>query len=99
MNELIEKIGVDKILHFLMGALIAFSVSVPLIMREDSVDIYVNVMICTIGLIVAVIAAWAKETIIDEKWDWYDFIATIVGACVPYAAVALGTLFSILSYG
>lgn len=97
MDKLINKIGVDKIMHFLVGAFIAFTINTLAILQEGCAGDWMNVAMCTCGVICAAIIAFWKEAIIDGKWNWWDFIATILGACTTYIFVALGTFLYIAS--
>nr|DAU54499.1 MAG TPA: putative periplasmic lipoprotein [Crassvirales sp.] len=95
MNDLINKIGIDKILHFVIGALVAFCFDIPAILQEGLVGDWLNVAFTSIGVIVVAMAAFFKEAVIDSKFDWKDFVVSIAGALLPTIVVIIGTLFYI----
>lgn len=98
MDELINKIGVDKILHFLVGAFVSFTISLALILQEGLVGDYTNVFISVIGFVVALFIGFIKEVVIDDKPNLADFIATVIGGVIPTIVIAYGTLMHNLSY-
>lgn len=98
MDELINKIGVDKILHFLVGAFISFTTSLALILQEGLVGDYTNVFIGIIGFVVALFIGFIKEVVIDDKPSFADFTATAIGGVIPIMVIAYGTLMYNLSY-
>lgn len=61
MDKLINKIGVDKIMHFLVGAFIAFTINTLAILQEGCAGDWMNVAICTCGVICAAIVAFGKK--------------------------------------
>jgi len=95
-NNIINKIGVDKILHFLVGAVITFTINVLTIFQEGIIN-NVSIGLSVIGVIVATIAAVLKECIIDEQIDKKDIIATVIGAIFAFIVCAIGVWFCILS--
>ena len=72
--ELLNKIGIDKVLHFLVFAWI---VAIGLA-YSFTTGIY-----CFLGMVVL---SLVKELVIDKKIDWVDLIAGIVGGMVTFLA-------------
>lgn len=74
MEELVKKIGLDRIAHFGIGGVIfaAFTAMFALSMITGPVDITLrDVFAVSIGgYFVTAFAALVKEYFIDEKWDW-----------------------------
>lgn len=66
-NKIIDYIGIDKIVHFLVGALIVALVS-PLGWSYVGGAVLVVVFISVL-----------KELILDDKRDWYDVLCAIIG--------------------
>ena len=87
-NELITKIGVDKILHFSVGATIALSVTLILCLVGDISNV---IPYSIIGTNVAVICVVVKE-LCDSEFNKTDFIATMFGGII---AIVI-SLFSLL---
>lgn len=95
-NNIINKIGTDKILHFLVGAVITFTINVLAIFQEGVID-NVSIGLSVIGVIIATTAAVFKEYIIDKQADKKDIIATLIGAIFAFIVCAVGVWFCILS--
>ena len=95
-NNIINKIGIDKILHFLVGAVITFTVNVLAVFQESVINT-VSIGLSVIGVIVATMAAFLKEYIIDEQANIKDILATILGAIFAFIVCAIGVWFCILS--
>ena len=72
--DVLNKIGIDKVLHFLMFAWI---VAIGLA-YSFTTGVY-----CFLGIIVL---SLIKELVIDKKIDWVDLIAGIVGCMVTFLA-------------
>ena len=71
--DVLNKIGIDKVLHFLVFAWI---VAIGLA-YSFTTGIY-----CLLGMVVL---SLVKELAIDKKIDWVDLIAGIVGGIVSFA--------------
>lgn len=71
--ELLNKIGIDKVLHFLVFAWI---VAIGLAYS------FTTGIWCFISMVVL---SLVKELVIDKKIDWVDLIAGIVGGIVSFA--------------
>lgn len=97
LDKLINKVGSDKVLHFLGGGFICSLVSFVAILQESGLTPWQQVSAVLIGTIVVFILSLMKEVIADDKTDWYDILASVLG-CIPvFAAVGLGTWFNVLS--
>lgn len=95
-NELITKIGVDKLLHFSIGGLITALLTIIVVLQEDYVDASI-IAFPFIGLIPVAILSWFKEEVIDDDFSWMDILASVLGAVPVFIATALGVLFYTLS--
>lgn len=71
--DVLNKIGIDKVLHFLVFAWI---VAIGLA-YSFTTGVY-----CFLGMVVL---SLIKELVIDKKIDWVDLIAGIVGGMVSFA--------------
>lgn len=96
MDEILNKIGTDKVLHFLVGAVIAFSVSNMMMLQEGTVGTD-NLWVAIGGIVVAMIFEFFKEFIIDSKPDWKDILATFLGGAFVFVVNAFGILLNVLS--
>lgn len=72
--DVLNKIGIDKVLHFLVFAWI---VAIGLAYS------FTTGVWCFIGMVVLSVV---KEFVIDKKIDWVDLIAGIVGGMVTFLA-------------
>lgn len=95
-NELITKIGVDKILHFSIGGFIVALFTIVATLQEGVINA-TTIAFPFIGLIPVAIFSWLKEIIIDDEFSWKDILASILGAVPVFIATALGVLFYTLS--
>lgn len=97
LNKFINKIGIDKILHFCIGAIISFCISNVIMLQEGITNININILSFVIfGVIFASFFGVIKE-IIDGKIDKYDIIATISGSLLPFIVNGIGIVFYIMS--
>lgn len=95
-NELITKIGVDKVLHFSIGGFIVALFTIVATLQEGMVDA-TTIAYPFIGLIPVAMLSWFKEVSIDDEFSWMDILASVLGAVPVFIATALGVLFYILS--
>lgn len=97
MNNLINKIGIDKITHFSMGGLIcALFTFIFLLQDFNTLEVWQVLLLPLIGTVVTFVLSIIKEFIIDEVVDWKDIIAGMLG-CVPvYIAIGIGILFNLV---
>lgn len=72
--DLINKIGQDKCTHFLVGLLLSWVVYT--IYFAITHLVYNSLVVTEVSVLL--VAVW-KESIIDDKFDVKDFIATILG--------------------
>lgn len=95
-NELITKIGVDKLLHFSIGGLITALFTIVATLQEGYVDTSI-IAFPFIGLIPVAMFSWFKEAVIDSEFSWMDILASVLGAVPVFIATALGVLLYTLS--
>ena len=98
MNELIEKIGIDKLCHYGIGGVITAFVAVVAMLQDLPLDsvweaLYYPIM----GIVVTIIVEILKEYVIDKKADKMDFLWTMLGAFTVFMAFLIGVLFNVLS--
>lgn len=97
LDNLIQKVGNDKTLHFLGGGFICSFISFIVILQESGLTAWEKVSSVLIGTVFVLILSVLKELIADDKSDLCDVLASILG-CVPvYIAVGIGAWFNILS--
>ena len=96
MDKILNYFGTDKVLHFLVGAVISF-VFTNICMIQEGLSGISCVVFGVIGLAVAAFAGLVKELIIDSTFDWKDLAATVLGGLLPVIANAVGALFYALS--
>lgn len=95
MNNLIQKIGIDKVLHFLVGALITSIVTIVISFQEPTITNY-TMAVPLIGAIATFMIAVFKE-ISDNKFDWKDVLATVLGVVPIFLSTCFGVLLHNLS--
>ncbi|WP_418573999.1 hypothetical protein [Phocaeicola sp.] len=97
LDNLINKVGNDKVLHFLGGGFICSLVSFVVILQEIGLTPLEKVSAVLIGTVFVLILSVLKELIADDKADWYDVLAAVLG-CIPvFVCVGLGVWFNQLS--
>lgn len=96
LDKFINKVGVDKILHFCVGAVISFCFSNVVMLQEGTIGID-SIWAAIIGIIVIMIFECIKEFIIDNNPDKKDILATFLGSLIPFIVNAIGILFYIAS--
>lgn len=96
LNDFINKIGTDKLLHFAFGALITYTLS-NVFMLQDGLS-YAAVIGYTIAaIIITMLLELFKEKFLDAAIDKKDIIATLIGALIPLVVNGIGILFNYLS--
>lgn len=98
MDKLIKKIGLDRITHFgvggtLFGAFVAaFALSLP---YGNNVTMSFGdvLLIPTTGYIILAFVEFVKEVFIDDKGDWWDVLATMLGGVFVHICAVVGYIF------
>lgn len=90
VDDVLNKIGIDKILHHVVGALICALISFVLIFQNEVLNWNV-VAIPIVGSIVVLIVSIIKE-FFDSKPDWMDVVWAMAGCLWIFAAIGLGML-------
>lgn len=89
LDNLINKVGNDKVLHFLGGGLICVVLFILLSSAGAG-----SVLSFAVGFLFVLIISVIKELWLDVKADWYDVLAAMAG-CVPVIlASGVGILIS-----
>lgn len=97
LDDLVKKLGNDKVLHFLCGSWICALVTIVTILQEDNLNLLEKVGSVLIGTVIVIILSVIKELIMDEEADWMDVLASFLG-CIPvFVCVGLGAWFNSLS--
>lgn len=99
-NFLIEMSKTDKMAHFGIGGLIC-ALFTFVVMIQDYTLFIINpfklLLVPFLGTIVVVLVSVFKELVIDDKADWIDVIAALIGCLSIFVAILLGLIFYILS--
>lgn len=95
LDSFLEKVGTDKALHFLGGGFICSLITFVVILQEPLVS-WEKVSAVTIGALFVLIISILKEVLLDDKPDWKDVWAAMLGSLLVYLAVALGVWFEFL---
>lgn len=95
-DKLVNKLGADKIMHFLAGGWISGLLTLVVILQEGlrltNTQLFLSP---TIGFICVLMISVMKE-LSDSEFDWKDILATMIGAATVYLATGIGVLFNIL---
>lgn len=101
MNELIEKIGLDKLAHLGIGGLICALITFVIILQDIDMlqggNMWRALLVPFIGTIVVMFLELFKEAFIDSEFSWKDVLFTFAGCLLVFVAVAVGLLFHELS--
>lgn len=81
INKIIDKIGTDKVMHFLVGAWIVSALSPA---GWGAVKI---------GIVLVVFLSLLKELFFDDERDWYDVLAAVIGVAVSVFIFLFESLF------
>lgn len=95
VDNVLSKIGIDKILHHVVGALICALISFVLIPQNEAFNWNI-VTIPIVGSIVVLVISIIKECF-DSKPDWMDVVWAMAGCLWVFAAISFGILFNQLS--
>lgn len=94
LDDILKKVGVDKVLHHILGALICALISFVVILQEPSLLGWQKIAAVTIGAVFVLIISVLKEILFDDKPDWKDVVAAMLGCLWVYLAVGAGVWFS-----
>lgn len=72
VDKILSKIGTDKALHFLVGALLT------------SYGSMINDVCMWVAVVLVVVCSIAKE-VLDDKVEWMDIVAGCLGAATSIA--------------
>lgn len=90
-NELVTKIGLDKILHFAVGGLITSIVTILILLQLNEVGSDTVVAVLA-GTVVTLMLSVLKEYAIDDGDDWKDILASVLGSVPVFIAVCIGMI-------
>lgn len=101
MNELIAKIGLDKLAHLGVGGLLCACITLVMIIQDAEMirtgDLWRVAVSPLAGTIAVMMFEFFKEYVIDKDFDWKDFWFTLAGCGLVFAATGIGVLFYMLS--
>ena len=81
INNIIEKFGTDKVLHFLGGGWIT-SIFSPFG--------WVGIII---GIVFTIVLSFIKEQFLDSFFDWKDICAAFIGSVISVLIYLFFTIF------
>ena len=70
----------DKELHFFAGVVVSFAAAILL----NIVDVYINIPLLPLWVLLITAAAASYREMQGVKWDWKDWIHTIAGGLVGF---------------
>ena len=97
IDKLINKIGMDKVLHFLVGNLIASFITIIALGQEGCFNI-TSIGAVAISAIIVLFASAYKEFILDDESDYMDILASLCGVIPVLLATIIGIIFNIASH-
>ena len=98
MQKFIEKVGMDKIAHFGVGGLITALFTLVLILQDMTGLVFhpwKMMLYPFVGTVITAFVSVFKEMFLDEKRDWKDLWAALVGCATVFVATFFGVLFFI----
>lgn len=95
LDNFLNRVGTDKVLHLLVGAWICAIISFVTILQESNLAWWQTILMPAIGTIVAILVSVVKELFFDETPDWKDVLWTLYGCLTVFGAVSFGILFKI----
>lgn len=95
MNELINKIGTDKLLHFFAGAWICAVLSIVTLLQDWEFTLPMFMLSTTISTLIVFVVSVIKE-MVDSEFNWKDILAAIIGCLTIYAAYGFGYFLYIM---
>lgn len=93
IDDLLAKFGTDKVLHFFGGGFICSFFAIICLLQEGILTGKTVFSSIAIGTVVALILSIMKE-IVDDKFDWKDILAAMIGCVLIFIAAGLGMLFN-----
>lgn len=99
LDNLLKKVGVDKVLHLFVGAWICAIFTIVSILQEGSLFWWQTILMSVAGTLAALFLSVIKEIFLDDKPDWKDVLWTLYGSMTVIVAVGIGVLFNILAHG
>lgn len=100
LDDLLQKVGVDKVLHLLVGAWICAMFTLVSILQEGCDLLWWQTLLMSLaGTLAALFLSVIKEIFLDDKPDWKDVLWAFYGCLTVIVAVGIGVLFNILAHG
>lgn len=96
VDDFLAKVGTDKVLHDAFGAKICAIIMIISLIQDGIYTPSAIVGSAAIGTIVTIVLIILKE-IFDNKFDWIDVLAGVIGCIFIWLAVGIGFLFNYLS--
>lgn len=100
MNELIAKIGLDKLAHLGIGGLVCALFTFVVILQDADTLLGGNVWRALLTPFIGTVAVMMFELFkeyLDSEFNWKDVLWTFIGCLLVFAAVGMGILFYVLS--
>lgn len=99
MDNLINKIGLDKFAHFGIGGIICAFITFIVILQDLHFINYKMILLYPfIGYIVTIFLSIIKEYIVDApNINWKDIIAGVLGCIFIHIGICIGVLFNYLT--
>lgn len=97
MNELVKKIGLDKLAHLGIGGLVCAMMTTVLIF-QDGVMEWKSLLYSVPGLLAVFGISVFKEYFIDEKPEWADVWYAMAGCALWIGAAAAGIGLYVVSH-
>lgn len=96
LDNLLKKVGVDKVLHLFVGAWICSMFTLVSILQEGSLFWWQTILMPIAGTLASLFLSIIKEIFLDDKPDWKDVLWTFYGCITVFVAVGIGVLFNYL---
>lgn len=93
-DNLVNKIGQDKLLHFLFSGMIASLIMIIYTVGGVSC-IWLSYLIAVIATLLITALAYIKELYFDKEFDIKDIVYSVLGTIPVYIAISIGLLLNL----
>lgn len=95
IDNFVNKVGNDKMLHFLVGNLITSCITFIVLIQENLTSFETLLAVIPAAIITAFVAVIKEK--LDDVFNKKDFIATVLGIIPTVICILVGVIFNILS--
>lgn len=87
------KVGMDKIAHFGIGGIIGAAIAIVITLAIGDYGWVVGVY-PFISHVVVFILSFIKEKFMDDEYNWFDILASVLGSIAVHIAFIIGLIIN-----